>query len=478
MSPERELDLELLDSSLRQQENARQAFARDLKIAFVLVLGFQFVIFFRFIDLNDQIINSAKQLGSLQKGQKAFDDVQARLGDLKTVLQQGQSELSEQLKSVPSSLREQIDQFETVLGGMRHPPSFVGSTPGPPSPMIQMPIQSPAPSLKTSFVQGLSDSDMKILTSSDFGNPAFEKIVARIVDDRIVLPAFAALNIKKEQLLEQPCRAKNAGLLSALQTSDRVLEEYGLKAGQVTEVISQVQTQLDHLRFTPPRSDRWWKTFTGKMRTSQDLVIDTGHVGDQIGQELSSQQLRLESVGSQLTGLIQEGQAKKELMASQMQEVEDRYKLVQDRLQTYARPLSVVAVRARDAVLYYPVIVAALFVYLTARYLLLRGRARQLAANYRNLGVPDDVLHVSLGDFPGVQSAHRPSVHLNNWFVLATGLVPGLLGIISLHRILGSPDLMKDAPVLLYGTAGALYLVSDARGYPPAFYPQVSLTDR
>ena len=458
MSPERALDLELLDSSLRQQENARQAFARDLKIAFVLVLGFQFVIFFRFIDLNDQIISSARQIGSLQNDQKAFDDVQARLGDLKTVLQQGQSELSEQLKNVPSNLREQIVQFETELGELRRPPSAVGLIPPPPSP-IQMPIQSPAPP-KTLLVEGLSDADMKILTSSDFGNPAFEKVVARIVDDRIVRPAFVALNAEKEQLLEQPCRAKKAGLLSALQSHDRVLEEYGLKSGQVTEAVSQVQTQLDHLRFTPPRSDRWWKTLAGKMRMSRDLVIDTGHVGDQIGQELRSQQLRLESVGSQLTSLTQEGQAKKELIASQMQEVQDRYKLVQDRLQTYAKPLSVIAVGARDAVLYYPIIVAALFVYFTARYLLLYGRARQLAANYRDLGVPDDVLRVSLGDFPGVVSAHRPSVHLNNWFVLALGLVPGLLGIISLHRILGSADLMKDAPLLLYRTAGALYLLS------------------
>src|SRR2546425_9650106 len=104
------------------------------------------------------------------------------------------------------------------------------------------------------------------------------------------------------------------------------------------------------------------------MRMSRDLVIDTGHVGDQIGQEVRSQQLRLESVGSQLTSLTQEGQAKKELIASQMQEVQDRYKLVQDRLQTYAKPLSVIAVGARDAVLYYPIIVAALFVYFTARY--------------------------------------------------------------------------------------------------------------
>lgn len=458
MSPERELDLKLLESSLRQQESSRQTFSRDLKIAIVLVLGFQFVIFFRFIDLNEQIISGEKQIGSLQNDQMALDDVQVHLGDLKTILQKGETELSERLKKTPSNLRAQIVKLEEELGELRSRQSDVGATPAA-RPMIQMPIQTGAPA-ESLLVAGLSDADVKILRNSDFGDPTFEKVVEQIVEPRIIQPAFAALNTDKDRLLEKPYGAKKAQLLATLRSHDHALEERGLKTGQIAETVSQVQTQLNLLRFTVPRSDRWWKTFEGKARVSKELVIDTEHLGDQIGQELRSQQLRLEAVGSQLTGLIHEGHAREELMANQMREVQDRYKLLQDRLQSYAKPLSVITVGPREAVLYYPIILASLFVYFTGRYLLLRWRARHLATNYRELGVSDGVLLVSVGDFPGVMGVHRPYAHFTNWLVLILCLVPGVLTTISLDRISNSADLMKDAPLLLYKTAAALYLVS------------------
>lgn len=456
MSPEKELDLELLESSLRQQESARQNFSRDLKVAVVLILGFQFVIFFRFIDLNDQMKSNEKQIQSLQDAQVALNDVQAPLEDLKTVLQKGERELGERLKSVPSGLRAQIVEFENELGQLRHPPA-AGLTPAP-RPMVQMPVQSPAPA-KT-FLVGLSDADVKILVNSDFGHTDFESVIQQIVEHRIIQPAFGALNVDKERLLEKPYSAKKAQLLAALKSHDHVLQNYDLKPDQIAETVNQVQTQLNLLRFTPPRSDHWWKTFEGKARTSRDLVINTEHAGDQIGQELRSQQLSLQSVGFQLTSLLQEGQAKKEQMAGEMQKVQNTYKLVQDRLQTYAKPLSVIAVGAREAVLYYPIILTTLFVYFAGRYLLLRWRARHLVANYRELGVSNEVLLVSVGDFAGVDGAHGPYAHFMNWLVLISCLVPGVLTAISLHRILNSADLLKDAPLFLYKTAGGLYVIS------------------
>ena len=108
MVSERDLDLKLLDGSLDRLENARSTFSRDLKIAAVLVLGFQFVIFFRFIDLNERQIGLDGEVRQLQDDQKAFVVIQAQLGDLQGDLQKGKGRLSERLQNLPSAMRTQI----------------------------------------------------------------------------------------------------------------------------------------------------------------------------------------------------------------------------------------------------------------------------------------------------------------------------------------------------------------------------------
>src|SRR2546426_3432814 len=104
MVSERDLDLKLLDGSLDRLENACSAFSRDLKIAAVLVLGFQFVIFFRFIDLNGQQVSLDRDIEQLQSDQKALADIQAQLGNLQDALQKGRRHLSDRLKNLPSAM--------------------------------------------------------------------------------------------------------------------------------------------------------------------------------------------------------------------------------------------------------------------------------------------------------------------------------------------------------------------------------------
>ncbi len=76
MSQAKELDLKFLERSLQQQESARQAFFRDVKIASLLFLAFQFVIFSRFINLHEHGLRLDAQIASLRIDQQALGEVQ------------------------------------------------------------------------------------------------------------------------------------------------------------------------------------------------------------------------------------------------------------------------------------------------------------------------------------------------------------------------------------------------------------------
>jgi hypothetical protein len=443
-----------------------------LKIAVVLVLGFQFVIFFRYIDLDAQMISIDDELKTFQDDQKVFVNIQRQLNNLQDDLERGKGRLSERLQNLPSRMRTQIVGLGKDLAEMRSGKSSEHGS-STPSLMIQRSIQSPAPKVNT-LIAHLSDLDREELSTANTMDPRIQSIMKRVVERGIIAPLFLALNKDKDRLLTEPFAEKKKLVSVDLQNRGATLQKYGAKPGEIEEALNRVQGQLQSLRLTPPQSDRWWRTVPGKTGMSKSLDSVTDQALHEISQELRSQQRRLDLPSSNLTQLVQEIQARKALVASQMLEVQDRSKVVQDQLQGLAKPLSVIAVEPREAVLYYPLILAGLVVYFIGRYLWIGWRTLGLAAGYQQLGASEQALQVSFAGFPKLWRTRRYS-DLSTWLVLTLSLAPGALLAVSFRHIWSRPDLMKDAPVRLYQTAIVCCVLACAVLIGSSFRPTVGL---
>lgn len=187
MPSERELDQKLLDDSLERFHRGRGTFARDLKIAALLVLGFQFVIFFRSIDLNQKQANLDKNIRSLKDDQKAFTAVQARLIELQDELQKGKVKLSERLQDLTPTMRAEIVSLEGGLGDLRK------------ASQSESPVSSGSMAVQTfqgqrhrenPLIANLTAKDKKVLAEANPGDPELQRIIKRTVEQGIVRPLF------------------------------------------------------------------------------------------------------------------------------------------------------------------------------------------------------------------------------------------------------------------------------------------------
>lgn len=108
MADEKNLNLKFLERSLQQYADVSHAFFRDLKIAAIVLLAFQIVIFFRFVDLHERGAHLDQQLTQLRNDRKAFGEVQMNLISLKEVLPAGRQKLTESISKTPDTLKDQI----------------------------------------------------------------------------------------------------------------------------------------------------------------------------------------------------------------------------------------------------------------------------------------------------------------------------------------------------------------------------------
>src|SRR5262249_23769691 len=115
MAAPSEPDLKLLERALDQQATAGQAFFRDLKIAVVVLLVFQFGIFFRYVDLSDQGAGIQAKQARLHKEQDTVEAVQARFAALEQSLQSGAKKMSEELTQGRERLRARIASVNRAI---------------------------------------------------------------------------------------------------------------------------------------------------------------------------------------------------------------------------------------------------------------------------------------------------------------------------------------------------------------------------
>ena len=480
---DRGLDLRFLERSVQQQESARQRFLRDLKIVGFLLLAFQFLVFFRFIDLSDRQEQLGAEVAQLGADREAVGEIQAQLTSLGEALQAGKNQLTEELRQAPESMRKQVQALETYIRILREGPP-VGPPIGPgdrgPSPAGRgnvafqaAPDSAPAPFTPliaeelrvAAFAEDLSGTEMETLRKAKPEEKGFKDLVERIVNKTIVQPTLDDLNEMREAVLEKPFVQGKSQLLAALDSQRGALERHGLTAGTIRQKLNQVQQSLHTFQFTAPGSEPWWRTYAGKGElfraqriVAHEVVLQVSHVLEKPGQDLDSLVLRL-------AALLEERELAKRDLEGQLRKLEANLGTIQSRLETFAKPLSVVALEPRDAVVYYPVVLAAAFAFFVWRYVRLHRRVSSLAAAYREFGLSDEVLKVYLADYPGFTDAAVPQRTV--WgYPAATGLrvvlcaTPGILAGVSLYRILTSPSLMSAAPSFVYAIAAVCFVAT------------------
>ena len=107
-----EPERKLLDMALQEQQKARDTFLRDLKLALLLILGFQFVILLRFVKLAEDARANTERVATLTSQQRVLGNVQSGLEQLRSALMQGEAVLRKQLAAGPERLHGQMQQHK------------------------------------------------------------------------------------------------------------------------------------------------------------------------------------------------------------------------------------------------------------------------------------------------------------------------------------------------------------------------------
>src|SRR5438876_507520 len=94
----KELILKFFERAVERQEGERGAFFRDFKLATAALLAFQFVIFFRFIDLDERRVAVETTIQHFHADQASLDEVHAQLASLRETLRLGSERMSKRLR--------------------------------------------------------------------------------------------------------------------------------------------------------------------------------------------------------------------------------------------------------------------------------------------------------------------------------------------------------------------------------------------
>ncbi len=454
MSQEKDINLTILERSMQNYENNRKALSRELKIVIVILLAFQFGIFFRFIKCNELGTDLNERLEQHKKDNTAFNKIKHQLALVKDTL----NPLEDQLKNAPASLRNQFEKLENYITILRKSSPEIQAK-------IQMPIQSTINNIDVNvyppFLTNLSSTDIDILKKPDDQANNFNDLIKRIIGEGIIKPTFEDLNKRKNELLQKAYTGENEKLVAMLKSNRKVLEKYGLGLSEIEEKIGQVKNNLHALRFKTPDSDNWWKSYGGKV---QMFGIHRVNI-DNIKQELQKPEHELQSTAQQLTALLKEDKAKKRNLEGQMEKLKSDYNEVQDLLKKFANPLAIVSLEPKEAVLYYPVIILIIFSYFFWRFIILHQRARYLVTNYQDIGLSDRIFKIYFDDYvwfaktTGCENARGRTIFLRCLFFFLCA-IPGIFASISIYWILTSQSLIKISPLYLYIIFGVCFVVS------------------
>lgn len=473
MNDPEELNLKLLERSLEEHEHARSNFLRDIKFAVVLLLAFQFFVFFRFANLSDQQFELQPQLEQAEAHQEALVKIRGRVEKIETTLKTGTTELASFLGNLPQQIRNGLGKLNEDLTTFREEPL-------PPQrderPMQQMQmqmqqipnmainaVQPSSGGIESRFLAELTHAESKELHEAEASSPVFRERVVHIVEHQIIQPAFAELNDLAETLVVKPLTAGLAELrqqTAALET----LKATGANVDGWLENAEQVVTVAKDLRFRPPTEVDWWTSAVAKGNFADAAKLDTARIADEARSALSRPDTELkllaEKMESALASLRQQGTQ----IDAELKQLQEHALSLEGLIEGYAKPLAVLALEPKDLVIFYPVILAAIVSVFAIRQVLLRRRAATLAGVYRELGVSAHILDVYFTELPATrdraEDSSRPVWGRVRRHAGWLWVVPAGFAIASFAWVLGSKSLGGEAPRLLYSLSAVVLVVA------------------
>jgi hypothetical protein len=466
MNDAEELNLKLLERSLEQHENARANFFRDLKVAVVLLLAFQFFVFFRFADLSDQQFALRPKVEQAEARQHALVEIRTAVDKIEMALKTGTSELTAFLGGMPQEIRNALGQLNEDLKAFRAAPF-----PPPRDNLASQMVQAPNASINTvqstnrvesRFLADLTFDETAELHDVDTNTPSFRERVVHIVENKIIRPAFEELNERAADLVVAPL-VKGVADLRQRTTELATLKAAGADVEGWLNNAEQVVTVAQGLKFTPPAEVDWWMSARSKASFAKTAQLDTTKIAEEARSAMARPDMELKTLTDKMeaatSALKQEGTR----IDDELKQLREHAVSLEGLVEGYAKPLAVLALEPRDLVIFYPVVLAALISVFAVRQILLRRRAETLARAYGEYGVSGDILALSFTELPASRARGNSPLSVG-WSRLGRlagwlWVVPAGFALASFAWVLASESLRDDAPRFLYALS-ALVLVA------------------
>ncbi len=475
----RRMEADFFQRALRQHENSRRIFSRDLKIAALLLLIFQFVVFFQFIELNDDKVLADWEIAHLKENKKGLQEVKNKFEAMNQTFEVDGEQLAAALKTAKSELKEKLGSLEKFISTLRDMDkerrrriqiNKILSQDGLPF------TGSPATDEALSDLVNLSYAQRQILKTLKIKDRGYKKLVKRLVNKQLVPPILAKLNSGKNELIQKQLQDKKYQMLDLIENQRTFLEKHSIDVSSLEDKVYILQENIYALQINLPDIDDWWTVSKNRNPNSRFLPVDIDECVDKFGNALGNVNKDLKLVGFELSPVIGILDKKVEKLNSQLAELQKRADLINLKYDSYTKPILGIIIDPKTAILFYPVILAIIFIFFVWRYLELRQRARYLNAVSRKLGLNDDISQLYFSDFMGVTRVTREEKSLGG-FLLSIGPVSvlcaesGVFAVMSMFSILKSPTLNPDSPVFLYVASGICLVVTYALLITTVFRP-------
>ena len=471
MNDPEELNLTLLERSLEEHEHARANLSRDLKLAVVLLLAFQFFVFFRFANLSDQQFELQPQLEQAEANQQALLKVRGAVEKIETTLKNGTAQLATTLGELPQQIRNELGKLDQDLTAFR-------SEPLPPlrdeRPMLQMQqlqiananIDAAQPSVgrdESRFFAELAPAEREQLHGAEASSPIFRERVVRIVENQIIDPAFVDLNARAEALVVNPLTAglaelrQQTGALATLEATGANVESWLLNADQVVTIAKG-------LIFSPPKEVDWWTSAVAKGNFADAAKLDTAKIADEAQAALSRSDTELKLLAERMALALNNLRQQGTQIDAELKQLQEHALALEGLIEGYAKPLAVLALEPKHLVIFYPIVLAAIVSVFAVRQVLLRRRAGTLADAYRELGVSARILAVYFTELPAVrddrENTARPTRVLMRRLAGWLWVIPVAFAVASFAWVLASKSLSNEAPRFLYSLSAVVLVVA------------------
>ena len=445
---DKELDSQILQRAVEQFGAARHAFFRDLKFVVPLVLLFYGLVFVRYIHVSANQKEQGNVVAKLNSTRGALSAVEMRIADLLAAIRQGEEAFQGTLSKFPQDLRNEFLELDEMLKEFRKTPYPVpavesGSslfTQAQQRPLTESVSAGTMGPLNNRFFQGLEHSNLVELHDGASNDPKVTKLIEWIAETNIVHPAYARLNSTWATTVVEPFGRRRGELLKS--TNEIVVLETATGGAGVMSSVEEGWRILTQKRFAPPDRALWWRTADEKVSQGRIMKGDVGEITAILTNTLKSAHGFLTASTERLTTFLNEAIAKQTELKSQMEGLQTQLDALQSQLKEFATAIPYIALPMRDAVLFFPSIVAIVAALFIGRYAQLKRQARTLAAAHAQEGATEKMLQMA---FPEAAPSRGMVIF---WTAVSLGAV-GLV-VASTRQLLGNAELAVAFPWSLY----------------------------